>query len=240
MSLDRAAVHRALGDRHRLAIVDAVLADDRSAGDLAEVTGLDANHVAFHLKVLERSGIVRRVASEGDARRRYVVLEDAAFPFVLAGRVPSDVRASAIGGAGLPADGGAPDILFVCTANSARSQLASHLWHLRTGARIRSAGTEPAAAVHPAAVAVGHEHGLDLASAVPRALADLVQETTPDLVISVCDRAFEDRVDLGVPWLHWSLPDPVPHGESAVRDTFAVLLRRIARLEQVAGLVRAA
>jgi len=237
MTLDRVAVHRALGDRHRLAIADALLVGDRSAGELSEQTGLGANHLAFHLNVLEEAGVLRRTVSEGDARRRYVVLEEDAVPFVLAGHVHrgSDAVAAPL----LPTDRAA-DILFVCTGNSARSQLAAHLWHARTGATVRSAGSEPAAEVHPAAVRVGTEHGLDLSGAVPRSLEDAGTDTTPDLVISVCDRAFEGRTELGAPWLHWSIPDPVPHGETAVRVAFAQLSHRIDRLERLAGITRVA
>src|SRR6187431_2201341 len=74
----RAAVHAALGEPVRLAIVDRLGPGDASPGELAEAVGLASNLLAHHLKVLEEAGVIRRVRSEGDKRRSYVqlVLED--------------------------------------------------------------------------------------------------------------------------------------------------------------------
>ena len=100
------------------------------------------------------------------------------------------------------------DVLFLCTQNSARSQLAAALWTARTGCRASSAGTAPAARVHRGAAAAARRAGLSLADAVPRQL-----ESLPDgvQVVTVCDRVHEElaaRPD----WWHWSIPDPVDGG----------------------------
>jgi ArsR family transcriptional regulator, arsenate/arsenite/antimonite-responsive transcriptional repressor / arsenate reductase (thioredoxin) len=116
----------------------------------------------------------------------------------------------------------------VCTANSARSQLAAHLWRSRTGRPALSAGTEPAAAVHPLARAVAAEGGLDLGGARPMGLDQL--DVAPDLVVSVCDRAHESAVGFDVPTLHWSVPDPVDGGAEAFTAVFEELTDRIERL----------
>jgi DNA-binding transcriptional ArsR family regulator len=58
----RAARHRALGDPHRLAIVDALRLSDRTPTELAEVTGLGSNLVAFHLRKLEVAERIPHVA----------------------------------------------------------------------------------------------------------------------------------------------------------------------------------
>lgn len=209
----RAALHAALGEPVRLRIVDELAVSDRSPVELRRLVGLESNLLAHHLDVLEQVGLVERSRSSGDGRRRYVhLLRDA-----LDGVVPG--RPVAVGPA-----------LFVCTANSARSQLAAAVWQDATGAPATSAGTHPADRVHPGAVAAASRAGLDLSSAEPRRLvpgADL-----PALVITVCDRAHEEVGGAGS-WLHWSVPDPVPAGTAAAFDSTVAELRQ--RVRAVAG-----
>src|SRR6478609_11467565 len=132
----RAAVHAALGEPVRLAIVDRLGPGDASPGELAEAVGVASNLLAHHLKVLEEAGVIRRVRSEGDRRRSYVqlCLEDpvvwAAAQAGLADRLPIGV---------------VPRVVFVCTANSARSQLAAARWNAISPVPATSAGTHPAA-----------------------------------------------------------------------------------------------
>jgi protein-tyrosine-phosphatase len=113
--------------------------------------------------------------------------------------------------------------LFVCTANSARSQLAASLWASLTGVPAISAGTHPAKRVHPGAVAAGRRVGLDLTTATPRSLTDLAER--PALTVTVCDRAHEE-LQPGPGWLHWSIPDPVPRGTRAAFDATVSELRQ--------------
>lgn len=204
----RAAIHRALGDVHRLEIVDALRLSDQPPGRLAELTGLGSNLVAFHLGVLESAGVVERGPSQGDARRRYVRL------------CPGALRLLAPL-ARLTAD----DVLFVCTANSARSQLAAALWRRRTGCPARSAGQYPAVEVHPLARATAARHGVELGEVRPQGY-DAVTHV-PDLVVSVCDRAHEAGPPFAVPMLHWSVPDPVGRGPAAFEAAFEELTDRI-------------
>jgi ArsR family transcriptional regulator, arsenate/arsenite/antimonite-responsive transcriptional repressor / arsenate reductase (thioredoxin) len=206
----RAMRHRALGDETRLAVVDALQLSDRSPKELGELAAAPPNLLAFHLKVLEEAGLITRTASQGDARRRYVTLVRDRLASL------SEPR---------PLDAPAQRVLFVCTANSARSQLAAHLWHARTGLPALSAGTDPAPHVHPSAVDVARRRGLDLADAEPISYREV--DLRPDLVVSVCDRAHESEVGLDAPSLHWSVPDPVGgHMEAFVR-TFEDLAARI-------------
>lgn len=205
--------HAALGDPVRLAIVDELSVSDRAPVELRRRLGLESNLLAHHLDVLERVGLIERSRSSGDGRRRYVHLR----PERLADLGP---RAGVEAG---PA-------LFVCTANSARSQLAAALWRERTGHPAGSAGTHPAAAVHPGAVAAGARAGLDLGGAVPRLLADYASR--PRLVVTVCDRAHEE-IGAADEWLHWSVPDPVPVGTAAAFD--ATVRELAQRVEQLAG-----
>lgn len=213
---DRARIHEALGDVHRLEIVDALVRSDRSPGFLAEATGMSPNLVAHHLRVLEAAGVVEVRRSEGDGRRRYVHL-------LAAG------AAAAVDGRSHRAD---RRVVFVCTHNSARSQLAAALWS-RAGGEAASAGTHPAESVHPKAVAVGSAHGLDLRDAAPRLLRP--GETDEALVVTVCDRATEELVD--PPDLHWSVPDPVRVGtydafEAAFRSLYEWVDRAHTRPEE--------
>jgi ArsR family transcriptional regulator, arsenate/arsenite/antimonite-responsive transcriptional repressor / arsenate reductase (thioredoxin) len=215
----RAEIHHALGEPHRLRIVDALRCSDHTPSELAALTGIASNLVAFHLNVLDDAGLIARTPSEGDARRRYVRL-DADLATLLAPR------------ASFTAD----DVLFVCTHNSARSQLAAALWQRATGRSARSAGHDPAPEVHGLAREVAADRGLDLSVARPRGFAD-VADREPDLIVSVCDRVREAGWPLTTPALHWSVPDPVGHDRDAFEAAYELLADRVAAL---AALTRAA
>ncbi len=208
----RAAIHAALGDPHRLSIVDALQMSDRSFRELAGAAGLPGNAAAHHLAILEAAGLIGRRVSEGDRRRRYITLRQER----LEGLLPSPrVEPTTV--------------LFVCTHNSARSQFAAALWHGRTGGAAESAGTAPADRVHPAAVREASAFEIDLSGARPRGY-DAVT-ATPDLVVSVCDRARESGLPFDAPALHWSIPDPVLAGTAeAFHAAFADLEARVDRL----------
>jgi ArsR family transcriptional regulator, arsenate/arsenite/antimonite-responsive transcriptional repressor / arsenate reductase (thioredoxin) len=211
----RAAVHRALGDERRLAIVDALRLSDRTPGELAALAGIGSNLVAFHLDVLEEVGLIERTPSEGDARRRYVRL-----------------RLAAVSELGPPPALVADEVLFVCTHNAARSQLAAALWERRTGRPAGSAGQRPAVAVHPLAVATAERHGIDLSAARPHGYDAIT--SAPDLVVSVCDRAREAGLPFDVPTLHWSVPDPIEGGPREFEAAYGQLATRIELLAAAA------
>ena len=208
----RARVHAALGDPQRLMIADALTIGDLTVTEIGTLVEMPSNLLAHHLDVLEDAGVITRKASEGDRRRRYVVLEPA-----IAGLITH----------GSPAVEMTP--LFVCTHNAARSQFAAALWSERTDQAIQSAGMSPADHVHPLAVAVAAEHGLDIADSVPRGYDEVTAR--PDMVISVCDRAVEAGVPFDAPRLHWSIPDPSVADEiGAFRSAFDDIAERIDRL----------
>ncbi len=101
-------------------------------------------------------------------------------------------------------------LLFLCTANSARSQIAEGLVRgLWPGWRAFSAGTAPGSRVHPLAVQVLTEWGLDPAGLYPKPVARFEGQTF-DWVITVCDAAARAcPLWLGPGRrLHWGLPDP--------------------------------
>lgn len=201
----RAARHAALGDPVRLAIVDELSISDRAPVELRRHLAIESNLLAHHLDVLEAVGLINRSRSSGDGRRRYVHLVRHVYDGV---GVRPRIRARRA--------------LFVCTQNSARSQLAAALWRDLTNTPADSAGTHPADRVNPGAVRAATRAGLDLTTANPRALSAV--ERLPDLVITVCDQAYEE---LGGPegWLHWSVPDPVRVGGRAAFDATVGELR---------------
>ena len=206
VSLDeRAARHAAMGDPARLAVVDELSVSDRAPVELRRLLGMESNLLAHHLDVLERVGLIERSRSSGDGRRRYVHLLRGALVGLAPGRRVRPGRA-----------------LFVCSANSARSQLAAALWNQATGEPAESAGTHPAHRVHPGAIAAAARAGLDLGSATPHDLTEV--EAFPPLVITVCDRAHEE-LSPDDSWLHWSIPDPVPVGTKSAFDATLMELR---------------
>lgn len=208
----RAQVFAALGDPVRLAIVDDLVATDRSPAELQERFDVPSNLLTHHLDVLERAGLISRRRSAGDGRRRYVQLHPAS--------LPND----------WPATRRAPRrVLFVCTHNSARSPLAAALWQRKTGRPALSAGTDPATHVNPGAIAAARRSGVDLGDVAPQHI-DRVADTV-DLVVTVCDQAHEE-LEPGPEWLHWSVPDPVSTGSAAAFDAARDDLQR--RIESLA------
>jgi arsenate reductase len=98
-------------------------------------------------------------------------------------------------------------ILFVCSGNSCRSQIAEGFARA-AGIEAYSAGTEPAGYVHPVAVQVMAEKGIDISAQTSKQL-DLNLAQTMDAVITVCGEADEAcPVIPHINRLHWPIPDP--------------------------------
>jgi protein-tyrosine-phosphatase len=201
-----------LGDPYRLAIVDALWLSDRSPTELADMLGIAGNLIAHHLGVLEKVDVVRRVTSEGDRRKRYVQLApEALLGLDTGGRVH------------------ARRVVFVCTENSARSQLAEAIWNDVSPIKAMSAGITPAGQVNRGAVRAAARRGLDLSRSHPKHLPKMSDR---DLIVSVCDRARDVLARRQEPLqLHWSVPDPVPSNSSKAFDlAFEVIANRISAL----------
>ncbi len=142
----------------------------------------------------------------------------------------------------MPSPPGPFRVLFVCTGNSARSQLAEALLTARGAGRFAaaSAGSHPVGRVSRRAVAALSELGIDWSGRTPRGLAGLEREPW-DLVITVCDSAKQVcPVFPGARAMaHWNLPDPIDAlgTEEEVRevfrhsrDTIAELIERLIAL----------
>ena len=125
-------------------------------------------------------------------------------------------------------------VLFVCTGNSARSQMAEAVLNARGRGRFEafSAGSHPAAAVHSLAIETLREAGLEWGGRAPRGLDGLDREHW-DIVITVCDNAREScPVFPGQPVVaHWGLPDPaaVDGSERERRAAFHRALVQVSR-----------
>ncbi|MBM7517643.1 arsenate reductase/protein-tyrosine-phosphatase family protein [Nocardioides nitrophenolicus] len=212
----RAALHAALADPIRLRVVDLLAVGDASSSELSDRVGAASNLLAHHLRILESAGVIQRHRSEGDRRRGYWRLIHAAL-------APAETAETAVLAT--------PErVVFVCTANSARSQLAAALWERASSVPATSAGTEPGPRIAPGALAAAGRHDLALADVEPRHLDDVgLRGEGRDLVVTVCDRAHEQ---LGpVSRVHWSVADPVPaRTRSAFDRAYDDLARRVDRL----------
>lgn len=194
--VERAAVYAALGDPVRLRIVDILSLGDASPSELMSVLDIPSNLLAHHLKALRECGLVTSRRSQGDGRKQYLTLNN-------------DALDTATTPPAAPAR-----VVFVCTANSARSHLAAALWRRSSQVPAVSAGTHPADRIDAGAIETAERHGLPLPRVKPRALADVARDG--DLIVTVCDLAHEE---LAVPnELHWSVPDPVRVGTPAAFD----------------------
>jgi protein-tyrosine-phosphatase len=242
----RARMHAALGEPVRLAIVDYLTLADASPTELSARFQLASNLVAHHLNVLADACLIRRVRSEGDKRRHYVQLRLDDPTVAAVTPPPAKVRDLST-----PAR-----VVFVCTANSARSQLAAAAWRRVSALPVTSAGTHPAERIHPIAITVGRHHGLDLSAASPSPLTDVASHD--DLLVAVCDNAHEELLKVETPSalrrgspthplgrprprrrnvcrpLHWHIADPVRTGTpDAFETAYSEITQRVARLAAV-------
>lgn len=126
-------------------------------------------------------------------------------------------------------------IVFLCVANSARSQMAEGLARamLPPNIEVASAGSQPSK-VHPLAIAAMAQAGIDITSHHSKAIAETSPETA-DLVITLCDEEVCPVVPGAVKRLHWPIADPAAadtiEAFCAARDQIS------ARISILAGLL---
>jgi protein-tyrosine-phosphatase len=128
-----------------------------------------------------------------------------------------------------------PSVLFVCVHNAGRSQMAAaYLSHLGGGAvEVRSAGSQPADEVNPAAVAAMAEEGIDIAAETPKVLTVEAVESSDVVVTMGCGdtcpyfpgKRYED----------WVLDDPAGQGVEAVRPIRDEIRTRVETLLRELG-----
>ena len=110
-----------------------------------------------------------------------------------------------------------PSVLFVCIHNAGRSQMAAaYLTHLSGGrVEVRSAGSEPADQLNPAAVAAMAEEGIDITAATPKVLTtEAVRDSDVVITMGCGDTC---PIYPGKRYEDWALEDPAGKGVEAVR-----------------------
>ena len=219
---------------------------DRRVHELTGLVGETQNLVSYHLGKLRDARVVSTRRSSADRRDAYYTIDLARIGLLLA----SSAEALHPGLRLAPSSQGDPDreaaqsvvrVLFLCTGNSARSQMAEALARARSGGMIEaySAGSNPQP-MHPHAVRVMRdEYGLDLAGQVPKHL-DVFVDRRFDWVISLCDRVREVCPQFpGHPeTIHWSIPNPAA-GDAGPDASYPLFQQTAAELARRIGFLLA-
>ena len=186
---------------------------DRRVGELCELAEQRQSLVSYHLRQLRNGGLVSMRRSDNDGRDAYYALDLARCSELLssAGAALHPALAPTLPpAAGRHGSVGLARVLFLCTGNSSRSQIAEALATQLTDGAISavSAGSQPKP-LHPNAVRVMGEHGIDLSGRRSKHLSEFTGERF-DYVISLCDRVREVCPEFpgGPEAIHWSIPDP--------------------------------
>jgi protein-tyrosine-phosphatase/DNA-binding transcriptional ArsR family regulator len=223
---------RLAGHPLRWRLLSELARSDRRVGELCELTDRRQSLVSYHLRQLRDGGLVSTRRSAADGRDSYYLLDLARCGELLSsagaslhpGLAPSPRQRSARHPA-------LARVLFLCTGNSARSQIAEALCERLSGGSVSaaSAGSAPKP-LHPNAVLVMGERGIDLAGRRSKHLSEFAGQRF-DYVISLCDRVREVCPEFpgGPALIHWSIPDPArdPEGLPAFERTAAELSIRI-------------
>lgn len=215
----------------RWSLLKALTIGDFQVNELVEQLRQPMNLVSYHLKKMRDDGLVSTRRSEADARDVYYTLEldrlrqgfhaagSALHPALMRPAAPPD---------SLPLR--RQRVLFVCTHNSARSQMAEgilrHLSHAQLD--VSSAGSHPTA-VHPAAISTLRRFDIDISHQRARSLAEFADHEF-DYVITVCDRAREvcPTFPGSAQQLHWGFADPLAVDDERRRaDLFDHIARRL-------------
>lgn len=207
-----------LADDLRWQLVQALALSDRKVQELTDLVGRPMNLVSYHLRRLREGNLVRLHRSIADSRDIYYILEldtlrrlyydsgAAIHPSLAETQEPETMATSATPAAALRPT----RVLFLCTHNSARSQMAEALLRLSGKERVEvhSAGTE-VSQVNPYAVRAMQERSIDISAARSKHLNEFMGQEW-DYIITTCDSAREQCPTFpGDPLqIHWSFPDP--------------------------------
>lgn len=203
---------KVVADKTRLAIIDVLALTDLRAGEIVARLGLPQNAVSYHLKQLRAIGLLRDRRSNSDARDVYysVDIERLHALYVAAGatlhaRNPEDDQECGLDAVDRPLR-----ILYLCTHNSARSQLAEGITRKLGGNRVEvySAGSAPAD-IHPMTLEMLEEWNIDPMLHRSKSLNEFVGQPF-DYVITVCDRVRDQCPTFpdDPKQIHWSFSDP--------------------------------
>ena len=222
---------RLAADPLRWRLLSELARSDRRVRELCELLDRPQNLISYHLGQLRADGMVSRRRSAADGRDWYYLLDLARCGALLAASGRSlhpglRLAAQPPRRWDLESRSARPRVLFLCTGNSARSQLAEALVEQLTGGAVeaRSAGSHPRP-LHPTAVRALREHGIDPHGRRSKHLSEFTGQHL-DYVISLCDRVREVCPEFpGQPGLvHWSIPDPARAG-STDQETYPAFQR---------------
>jgi protein-tyrosine-phosphatase/DNA-binding transcriptional ArsR family regulator len=189
---------------------------DRAVWELTERVDAPQNLVSYHLRKLRDGGLVRARRSAADGRDTYYAIDLASCEQQL--RATGGALHPALRFGPPPPDTKAPRtrsrVLFLCTGNSARSQIAEALLSRMSDGTVdvASAGSRPKS-LHTNAVRVMRRRGIDISGNRTKHLDEFASQRF-DMVITLCDRVrevcpeFPSRPTLA----HWSIPDPAQAG----------------------------
>src|SRR3954447_12038518 len=183
---------RLAGHPLRWRLLSELARSDRRVGELCELAGRPQSLVSYHLRELREGGVVAARRSAADGRDTYYVLD-----LARCGELLSSAGAALHPGLTLPEGAqrkraSAPArVLFLCTDNSARSQMATALAEQLSDGVVSaaSAGSHPKP-LHPNAVRVMRRRGIDISGRSPTHLSQFAGQCF-DYVISLCDRVRE-------------------------------------------------
>lgn len=231
------AVLRLAGHPLRWRLLRELAYSDRRVQELRALVGEPQSLVSYHLGQLRQAGLVRVNRSSFDGRQAYYSVDLPRFAELLSragGALHPGLRLIAETQDEVRSRRAPTKVLFLCTGNSARSQMAEALIEKRAGGRVvaASAGSHPKP-VHPHTVQVMRGYGVDLAGRPSRHLREFTGRHF-DYVVSVCDRVrevcppFAGRPET----IHWSIPDPTGEGDA---DTYPAFERTAAELDTRIG-----
>jgi ArsR family transcriptional regulator, arsenate/arsenite/antimonite-responsive transcriptional repressor / arsenate reductase (thioredoxin) len=210
---------------------------DLRVRELCALVDRPQNLVSYHLSKLSAAGIISKRKSSADGRDSYYCIDLARCGELLAGSggelhpgmrllaSPPEPRRSKAGRH-------MSKVLFLCTGNSSRSQIAEALAGELSGGAVlaRSAGSDPKL-LHPSAVSVMRERGIDISGWRSKHLDEFATERF-DCVVTLCDRVREVCPEFpgALEAIHWSIPDPTREGKTS-RQTYRAFERTAEELE---------
>jgi ArsR family transcriptional regulator, arsenate/arsenite/antimonite-responsive transcriptional repressor / arsenate reductase (thioredoxin) len=225
---------RLAGHPLRWRLLSELARSDRRVGELCALAGRRQNLVSYHLRQLRDGGLVSARRSAADGRDSYYVLNLARCGELLrcAGVALHPGLAPSAPPGGRRSGGSAvARVLFLCTGNSARSQIAEALCEQLSDGAVSavSAGSHPKP-LHPNAVRVMRTRGLDISGRRSKHLAEFAGGRF-DYVISLCDRVREVCPEFpgGPALIHWSVPDPA-RGPGSETETLPAFERTAAEI----------
>jgi protein-tyrosine-phosphatase len=236
-STEPPGVVRLLANPLRWRLLEALAASDRAVRELTELVDEPQNLVSYHLRQLRDGGLVSSRRSSADARDSYYAIDlescqkqlqaagGALHPGLWLVPAPSQTWPTA-----------RQRVLFLCTGNSARSQIAEALIERMSNGTIdaASAGSHPKP-LHPNAVRVMRKRGIDISDNRTKHLDEFCAQRF-DAVITLCDRVREVCPEFRrhPRLIHWSIPDPAADA-STNRASYPAFERTAVELETRIG-----